>query len=60
MHIHDFYSKLTSGTEGGSLFKALRNLSSLEDFSVLLDEINIDWPTWQSGTDGIGAVAAQA
>ena len=60
MHIHDFYSKLTSGTEGGSLFQALRNLSSLEDLNVLLDEINIDWPTWQPGTDGLGTVAAQA
>jgi len=59
MHIHDFYSKLTSGTEGGSLFAALRNLSSLEDFNVLLDELDIDWPTWQPG-EGIGSVAARA
>jgi hypothetical protein len=59
MHIHDFYSKLTSGTEGGSLFQALRNLSSLEDFSVLLDEMTVDWPIWDQGGGTIG-IAAQA
>lgn len=59
MHIHDFYSKLTSGTEGGSLFQALRNLSSLEDFSVLLDETTVDWPLWDGGSAG-SSIPAQA
>ncbi|PYQ62420.1 MAG: hypothetical protein DMF53_12980 [Acidobacteria bacterium] len=59
MHIHDFYSKLTSGTEGGSLFTALRNLSSLEDFNVLLDELELDWPTWDpTGGSGSGVVVS--
>jgi len=60
MHIHDFYSKLTSGTEGGSLFQALRNLSSLENFNVLLEELNIDWPTWQTSDPGVASAAVQA
>ncbi len=47
MHIHDFYSKLTSGTEGGSLFQALRNLSLMEDCQAVLDGIELDdWPNW--------------
>jgi hypothetical protein len=53
MHIHDFYSKLTSGTEGGRLFEALRNLSSMEDFHGLCKVLLTDWPTWS-------AAAAQA
>ena len=60
MHIHDFYSKLTSGTEGGSLFQALRNLSSLEDFTVLLEQLDIDWPAWETGPGGISCAAVQA
>jgi hypothetical protein len=60
MHIHDFYSKMTSETEGGSLFQALRNLSSLEDFSVLLDELNIDWPAWETSGGTVSCVAVQA
>jgi hypothetical protein len=54
MHIHDFYSKLISGTEGGKLFEALRNLSSMESFHVLLNARESEWPTWSA------AVAAQA
>jgi hypothetical protein len=50
MHIHDFYTKLTSETEGGSLFKALRNLSRIEDPKSITDHPEIfatDWgPAW--------------
>ena len=47
MHIHDFYSKLTSGTEGGKLFEALRNLRSVESFRLLLEATaDADWPAW--------------
>ena len=55
MHIHDFYSKLTSGTEGGRLFEVLRNLSSLEDFHGLFKVLTTDWPNWSGAP-----VAAQA
>ncbi len=55
MHIHDFYSKLTSGTEGGKLFQALRNLSLMENLNLMLEA---DWPAWSG--DGGGPVAAQA
>ncbi|HEY2290243.1 MAG TPA: hypothetical protein VGM86_06015 [Thermoanaerobaculia bacterium] len=58
MHIHDFYSKLTSGTEGGSLFQALRNLSSLEDFKILLEDLELDWPTWDPTGGGSGSVVS--
>jgi hypothetical protein len=56
MHIHDFYSKLTSGTEGGRLFQALRNLSSMESLHVLLQTTTSDWPNWSAAA----SVAAQA
>lgn len=60
MHIHDFYSKLTSGTEGGSLFAALRNLSLMEDFRALFG-LTLDWPAWDgSGGPPDSRVALQA
>jgi hypothetical protein len=59
MHIHDFYTKLTSGTEGGSLFQVLRNMRSMEDVRAVLDGLDIDWPAWQPGDPSVAAVAAQ-
>jgi hypothetical protein len=60
MHIHDFYSKLTSGTEGGSLFQVLRNMRSMEDVRAVLDGIDIDWPAWDTGGPAVSCVAVQA
>jgi hypothetical protein len=56
MHIHDFYSKLTSGTEGGRLFEALRHLPSMEDVHGLCKALYSDWPNWPAAA----SVAAQA
>ncbi|MFL6259586.1 MAG: hypothetical protein ACJ76Y_07740 [Thermoanaerobaculia bacterium] len=50
MHIHDFYSKLTSATEESRLFQALRILSRIEDPKSITDHPGIfgaDWgPAW--------------
>lgn len=53
MHIHDFYSKLSSTNEGGPLFEALRSLSRIEDpramFNFDVDPIVLgEWPQWPS------------
>jgi hypothetical protein len=51
MHIHDFHSKLTSTTEGGPLFEALRSLSGIEDLKTVLNVdpiISGEWPQWPS------------
>ncbi|MFL6236297.1 MAG: hypothetical protein ACJ76N_24410 [Thermoanaerobaculia bacterium] len=37
MHIHDFYSKLTSVTEESRLFQALRTLSRVENPKSVFD-----------------------
>jgi hypothetical protein len=56
MHIHDFYSKLTSVTEESHLFQALRNLSRVEDPQSVIDQNNIlgEWTAWPP----VGANAA--
>jgi hypothetical protein len=49
MHIHDFYSKLTSVTEEGHLFQALRNLSRVENPQSIIDgedTILGEWTAW--------------
>jgi hypothetical protein len=48
MHIHDFYSKLTSVTEEGHLFQALRSLSLVEDPKSVVGEDTVmgDWIPW--------------
>jgi hypothetical protein len=50
MHIHDFHSKLTSTSEGGTLFEALRSLSQVEDpqamFNVDAGSTMGNWATW--------------
>ena len=50
MHIHDFYSKLTSATEESRLFQALRILSRIEDPKSITDHQGTfvaDWgPAW--------------
>jgi hypothetical protein len=50
MKIHDFYSKLTSVTEEGHLFEALRTLSRIEDPQQVLyaetDTAMGDWAVW--------------
>ena len=37
MHIHDFYSKLTSVNEECHLFQALRSLRLVEDLNSVAD-----------------------
>jgi hypothetical protein len=56
MQIHDFYSKLTSVTEEGHLFQALRSLSLVEDPKSVAaeDAILSDWIAWPP----VGANAA--
>jgi hypothetical protein len=55
MFIHDFYSKFISTQEEGTLFKALRRLSLIEDVKSLSGEDADDaagaWAMW-SGADG--------
>lgn len=50
MKIHDFYSKLTSVTEDGHLFQALRTLSQIEDPQQVLnadtDTTMGEWVAW--------------
>jgi hypothetical protein len=55
MHIHDFHSKLTSGSEEGHLFQALRTLSLVEDVQFMSSgdvTIDVDWGSWPPGGDG--------
>jgi len=64
MHIHDFYSKLTSVTENSGLFQALRNLSQVEDPKHVLRAEDGDpmlgewaaWPAMEQGAVGLAAV----
>jgi hypothetical protein len=50
MKIHDFYSRLTSVTEDGHLFQALRTLSQIEDPQQVLnadtDTTMGEWAVW--------------
>ena len=63
MHIHDFYSKLTSVTENSGLFQALRNLSQVEDPKHVLSAEDGEpklgewaaWPTMAQGAAGLAA-----
>jgi hypothetical protein len=52
MHIHDFYSKLTSADEGGPLFEAFRSLSRIEPAAMsnhyVDPTISSEWPSWPS------------
>jgi hypothetical protein len=61
MHIHDFYSKLTSVTEEGHLFQALRSLSLVEDLKSVAAEDTImgDWVSWPPGGAGSTSLAAE-
>jgi hypothetical protein len=63
MHIHDFYSKLTSVTENSGLFQALRNLSQVEDPKYVLNAGGdttlgewAAWPAMEQGAVGLAAV----
>jgi hypothetical protein len=61
MHIHDFYSKLTSLTEEGNLFQALRNLSLVEDpqrvLNVVPDGPFGEWAAWPPMEAGVACAA---
>ena len=51
MHIHDFYSKLTSATEESRLFQALRSLSQVDNPKSIIDDPmtpNTEWSAWPS------------
>jgi hypothetical protein len=62
MKIHDFYSKLTSVTEGGHLFQALRTLSQIEDPKQVLyadtDTTLGEWTAWPPMGDPAACLAA--
>jgi hypothetical protein len=64
MHIHDFYSKLTSVTEESRLFQALRTLSRVEDpKSVLGGDRTIllgEWAAWPALETSPAEMAAGA
>ncbi len=62
MHIHDFYSKLTSVTEEGHLFQALRSLSLVEDPKSIAAEDSIlsDWAVWPPMGANAAHLAAEA
>jgi hypothetical protein len=62
MHIHDFYSKLTSVTEEDRLFQALRSLSLVEDPSSVVaeDTVLTDWITWPPAGASAASIAAGA
>ena len=55
MLIHDFYSKFVSVQEEGTLFKALRRLSLMEDLKNFsgedADDVAGAWAVW-SDADG--------
>jgi hypothetical protein len=62
MHIHDFYSKLTSVTEDSNLFQALRALSRVEDPKQVLsadgDALMGEWAAWPAMEQGAASLAA--
>ena len=62
MHIHDFYSKLTSVTEDSGLFQALRTLSQVEDPKHVLsadgDTTLGEWAAWPTIEPGAVSLAA--
>jgi hypothetical protein len=62
MHIHDFYSKLTSATEESRLFQALRTLSRLEDPKAVINPdpntTNTEWAAWPAIGTGAASLAA--
>ncbi len=62
MHIHDFYSKLTSVTEDSRLFQALRTLSQVEDPRQVLnadgDTPMSEWAAWPGMDPGAVSLAA--
>jgi hypothetical protein len=62
MHIHDFYSKLTSVTEDSRLFQALRTLSLVEDPKHVLsadgDTALGEWAAWPAMEPGTASLAA--
>lgn len=65
MSIHDFHSKLMSGKEEGTLFKALRSLRNIEGPAIWKAEGTAEgWSVWQDGpedgtflSEGSGAVS---
>lgn len=62
MHIHDFYSKLTSVTEEGGLFQALRTLSRVEDPKSVInpddDSALGEWAAWPAMEAGAVCLAS--
>lgn len=62
MHIHDFYSKLTSVTEESNLFQALRTLSRVEDPKHVLSAEDgtalSEWAAWPGMEPGAVSLAA--
>lgn len=51
MSIHAFHSKLMSGHEEGTLFEALRRLSSIAKPALATGE-EPGWTYWTDGTEG--------
>jgi hypothetical protein len=61
MHIHDFYSKLTSATEESRLFQALRALSQVDNPKSITEDpvvIQTEWAAWPSLEAGAANLAA--
>jgi hypothetical protein len=60
MSIHDFYSKLMSGKDEGSLFEALRKLNRVENAMAAEEEPRL-WSEW-TDTAGVeeSALVAKA
>jgi hypothetical protein len=62
MHIHDFYSKLTSVTEDSRLFQALRTLSQVEDPKHVLsaegETALSEWAAWPAMEQSAACLAA--
>jgi hypothetical protein len=62
MHIHDFYSKLTSVNEDSGLFQALRTLSQVEDPKHVLSAEGgttlSEWAAWPAMEQSAASLAA--
>ncbi|HSU83848.1 MAG TPA: hypothetical protein VLR69_15620 [Thermoanaerobaculia bacterium] len=61
MHIHDFYSKLTSATEESRLFQALRTLSQVDNPKSITEDpvvTQTEWAAWPSLEANTASLAA--
>lgn len=59
MSIHDFYSKLVSGKDEGSLFEALRKLKGLENALAVAEQEPASWYEWTESS-GLGVSVSLA